>query len=123
MLEYGPTHTADDDVELETALQELVLNLLRDGVETDVRVGADLLSGGHGVGRTTGAGAAERGGTRATGRGWRWTTTQSAVNAETPKIPGHWSSIYWEDNRLLLRVWNSDDLAFPPRKLRFYVGK
>ena len=44
MLEYGPTHTADDDVELETALQELVLNLLRDGVETDIRCRTDFLN-------------------------------------------------------------------------------
>lgn len=35
----------DNDVELETSLQQLVLNLLRDGVETDIRVGANLLDG------------------------------------------------------------------------------
>ena len=40
--------TNDDDVELETALQELVLNLLGDGVKTNVGVGTDLLSSGHG---------------------------------------------------------------------------
>ena len=84
MLEYGPTHTADDDVELETALQELVLNLLRDGVETDVRVGADLLSGGHGVGRTTGAGGGA-GRDEGDGEGME-VDDNSAVNAETPKF-------------------------------------
>ena len=40
--------TDHDHVELETTLQELVLNLLRDGVETDVGVGTYLFSGGHG---------------------------------------------------------------------------
>ena len=39
-------HTDNDNVELETALQELVLNLLGDGVETDVGVRANLFSGG-----------------------------------------------------------------------------
>ena len=41
------TRTNDDHVELETTLQELVLNLLRDGVETDVGVSTNLFSGGH----------------------------------------------------------------------------
>ena len=44
--ENANTRTDDDHVELETTLQELVLNLLRDGVETDVGVGANLFSGG-----------------------------------------------------------------------------
>lgn len=39
--------TDNDNVELEATLQELVLNLLRDGVKTDVGVGTDLFSGGH----------------------------------------------------------------------------
>ena len=30
------TRTDNDDIELETTLQELVLNLLRDGVETNI---------------------------------------------------------------------------------------
>lgn len=40
------TRTNDDHVELETTLQELVFNLLGDGVETDVGVGTNLFSGG-----------------------------------------------------------------------------
>ena len=39
--------TDHDHVELETTLQELVLNLLRDGVETDIGRGADFFS--HGI--------------------------------------------------------------------------
>jgi len=41
--------TNDDDIELETSFQELMLNLTRDGLETNVRVGADFfgLSLGH----------------------------------------------------------------------------
>ena len=40
--------TDDDNVELEPALQELVLNLLGDGVETDIRLCTDFVSyGGH----------------------------------------------------------------------------
>jgi len=35
--------TNDDDIELETSFQELVLNLTRDGLETNVRVGADFV--------------------------------------------------------------------------------
>ena len=58
MLEYGPTHTADDDVELETALQELVLNLLRDSVETNIGVGTDLIGGDGGHGENDGGGRA-----------------------------------------------------------------
>ena len=51
--------TNDDDVELEAALQELVLNLLRDGVETDVGVRTDLFSGSGGHGGGTGRGGGE----------------------------------------------------------------
>ena len=42
-------HTDNDNVELETALQELMLNLLRDGIKTNVRGRADFLdiSCGH----------------------------------------------------------------------------
>ena len=45
----GETRTDDDHVELETTLQELVLNLLCDGIETDIRVCSDFFSwsGGH----------------------------------------------------------------------------
>lgn len=39
------TRTNDDDIELEPALEELVLNLLSDGVETDIRGRADFF--GH----------------------------------------------------------------------------
>lgn len=41
--------TDDDDVELETALQELVLDLLRDGIKTNVRGRAHFFNvcGGH----------------------------------------------------------------------------
>ena len=40
--------TNDNNVELEPALQELVLNLLSDGVETNIRLCADFFSyGGH----------------------------------------------------------------------------
>jgi hypothetical protein len=41
--------TNDDDIELETTLQELVLDLLRDRVETDVGSSTNFLfcSGGH----------------------------------------------------------------------------
>lgn len=35
-IKEGPTRTDSDDIELETPLQELVLNLVGDGVETDV---------------------------------------------------------------------------------------
>lgn len=43
-------HTDYDHVELETTLQKLVLNLLRDCVETDIRVSTDLFNGGGGHG-------------------------------------------------------------------------
>ncbi len=62
--------TNDDDVELETALQELVLNLLRDGVKADVGVGTDLFSGRGGHGEDDGD---REGGDEEDG--WRWTTT------------------------------------------------
>ena len=39
----GGIRTNDDDVELETPFQELMLNLTRDGLETNVRVGADFI--------------------------------------------------------------------------------
>ena len=44
------TRTNDDHVELETTLQELVLNLCGDAVETDIGAGANLFGcwGGHG---------------------------------------------------------------------------
>ena len=42
----GSPHTNADDVELETALQELALNLGGDAVETDMAVGEDGV--GHG---------------------------------------------------------------------------
>ena len=51
-------HTDNDNVELETALQELVLNLLRDGVETDVGVGTDLIGGDGGHCENDGGGRA-----------------------------------------------------------------
>ena len=38
--------TDHDHVELETTLQELVLNLLGDSIETNIGVGANLFSGG-----------------------------------------------------------------------------
>lgn len=37
-------HTNDNDIELETSFQELVLNLTRDRLETNVGVGANLFS-------------------------------------------------------------------------------
>lgn len=40
----GMGRTNDDDVELETTLKELVLNLLGNSIETDVRVGTNLFS-------------------------------------------------------------------------------
>jgi hypothetical protein len=45
----GGAHTNDNNVELETSFQELVLNLTRDGLETNVGVGTNLfrLSLGH----------------------------------------------------------------------------
>lgn len=44
-----PQRTNDDDIELKSTLQELVLDLLGDGVETDVGRGADFFNcdGGH----------------------------------------------------------------------------
>ena len=42
------THTNDDHVELEATLQELVLNLRGDAVETNVRRRANLFRGGRG---------------------------------------------------------------------------
>ena len=42
-LSLLPDH---DHVELETTLQELVLNLLGDSIETNIGVGANLFSGG-----------------------------------------------------------------------------
>lgn len=44
-----PRRTNDDDIELKTTFQELVLNLLGDGVETDVGGSADFLdcNSGH----------------------------------------------------------------------------
>ena len=53
--------TNDDDVELEAALQELVLDLLRDSVEADVGVRADLFSGGGHGGNESGSGTAGAG--------------------------------------------------------------
>ena len=41
--------TDDNDIELETALQELMLNLLGNRVETDIRLSTNLLSVGHSV--------------------------------------------------------------------------
>jgi hypothetical protein len=41
------THTDDDDIELETALEELVLNLAGNAVKTDIGVRANLFSSGH----------------------------------------------------------------------------
>jgi hypothetical protein len=38
------TLTSNDDIELETTLQELVLNLLGDRVETDVGLSTDFFS-------------------------------------------------------------------------------
>lgn len=45
----GVERTDNHDIELETALEELVLNLLGDGVETNVGLGTNLLDfwGGH----------------------------------------------------------------------------
>ena len=43
-LRKGIELTDKDDIELETTLQELVLDLLRDRVETDIRRGADFFS-------------------------------------------------------------------------------
>ena len=40
--------TDDDHVELETALQELVLDLAGDAVESDIRARANFLSSGRG---------------------------------------------------------------------------
>jgi hypothetical protein len=37
-------HTNDDDVELEAPLQELVLDLLRNRVETDIGISTDFFS-------------------------------------------------------------------------------
>lgn len=48
-------HTHADDIELKAALEQLLLNLCGDAVETDVALGEDALrrlrvhSGGHGV--------------------------------------------------------------------------
>lgn len=42
--EMKPKLTNKDDIELETTLQELMLNLLGDRVETDIRRGADFFS-------------------------------------------------------------------------------
>ena len=41
--------TDDDDIKLETTLQELVLNLLGDGIETNIRSRTDFFNvdGGH----------------------------------------------------------------------------
>ena len=82
--------TNDDDVELETALQELVLNLLGDGVETDVGVGTDLFGGGrHDDSRRNGNRRTE-GGVRDTGQSLVDVDDQqkaSAVNAGFPKCP------------------------------------
>ena len=46
-------HTDNDNVELETALQELMLNLLSDGVETDIGASTDFFNvySGHFVWR------------------------------------------------------------------------
>ena len=48
--ENANTRTDDDHVELETTLQELVLNLRGDAVETDIRRRANLFGGGRGHG-------------------------------------------------------------------------
>ena len=77
-------HTNDNHVKLETTLQELVLNLLRDGVKTDVGVGTDLFSGGHGERTRSGRLKREErtaGRSDAEGGRWTWTTTETAVNA------------------------------------------
>ena len=60
--------TDDDHVELEATLQELVLDLLGDGVETDVGVGANLFSGG---GHCDAKGKERRGGWAGRGVGRR----------------------------------------------------
>ena len=66
-----------------------MLNLLRDGVKTDVGVGTNLFSGGHGeygdartcedVGGSVGGLGRDEGGMAV--------DDNSAVNAETPKFP------------------------------------
>ena len=39
----GGRRTDDDDVKLKTSFQQLMLNLTRDGLETDVGVGTNVL--------------------------------------------------------------------------------
>ena len=85
--------TNDDDVELETALQELVLNLLGDGVEADVRVGTNLLSSGHGGSERGEDGEDENDGEEME------VDDNKALSAETPKFPlktVHSIGTYWE---------------------------
>ena len=47
VYEWTRIRTNDDDIELETALQKLMLNLLSDTIETDIRARTDFFDCSH----------------------------------------------------------------------------